>query len=553
MLTKISFLLSLCLLSTFGMSQSYELYGLFSDMIVQVNPSNGKITPYVDIHPKPKGVLKNLSFHEGEKSFYSFENQTNNPQLIKIDTNGNYSHVGYLKYNNHHIKLVEGLGYDKKNNRLLLSGSLDGGVMDGDYHTEALLEVNITNGLCKLLGFFMMENSPDADNLFVDENENLFVIDANPPSPDFFKIYDFSKGLGLHPNKLYSSRYIPSTDGTILDNKIYFLENRNLKVFDIASQTLAPIGQTHMPEEYNGRLMLGLTKKSGCPLISFSLPQDSIFCDRINYKMEVSVPDAQYLWSTGSTENYIHVTDPGKYWVLVKNSCNSRSDTMMVGLINSPWVELGTDTVLCDNEKLIIDLMDESNNYLWENGSNLPIREISKKGLYSVKVSNRCGTAEAQINVEYLQTPTISLGETITACPGGYVFSIDKPEDNFYWQDQSNDTILTIEKSGKYKLTVENLCGKAEDEIFIDILSFNNIFIPNVFTPNGDAYNPLFIIDERLLGSSLRVFDRWGTPVFTDESYKNTWDGFGVPSGVYFYIIKDVCQHEYKSWLHIIH
>jgi hypothetical protein len=55
------------------------------------------------------------------------------------------------------------------------------------------------------------------------------------------------------------------------------------------------------------------------------------------------------------------------------------------------------------------------------------------------------------------------------------------------------------------------------------------------------------------LGSSLRVFDRWGTPVFTDESYKNTWDGFGVPSGVYFYIIKDVCQHEYKSWLHIIH
>jgi gliding motility-associated-like protein len=62
--------------------------------------------------------------------------------------------------------------------------------------------------------------------------------------------------------------------------------------------------------------------------------------------------------------------------------------------------------------------------------------------------------------------------------------------------------------------------------------------VPNVFTPNGDGKNDTFEIFgiEGFRGSSLVVFDRWGTIVFEDKDYKNNWSGADNTDGVYFYI-----------------
>lgn len=69
--------------------------------------------------------------------------------------------------------------------------------------------------------------------------------------------------------------------------------------------------------------------------------------------------------------------------------------------------------------------------------------------------------------------------------------------------------------------------------------------IPNVITPNGDALNQFFKIDERLEGPiSLEIFNRWGTQVFHSDAYANTWDGSGLSSGVYFYRIIGGCIGE---------
>jgi gliding motility-associated-like protein len=65
------------------------------------------------------------------------------------------------------------------------------------------------------------------------------------------------------------------------------------------------------------------------------------------------------------------------------------------------------------------------------------------------------------------------------------------------------------------------------------------IVIPNVFTPNNDGMNDTFIVDglQYIDGAILKIYNRWGRVIYTDENYKNTWNGGDVADGIYFYIL----------------
>jgi gliding motility-associated-like protein len=66
------------------------------------------------------------------------------------------------------------------------------------------------------------------------------------------------------------------------------------------------------------------------------------------------------------------------------------------------------------------------------------------------------------------------------------------------------------------------------------------LFIPNVFTPNGDGRNDLFMIRglENYPGSKLSIFNLHGMLVYRSENYDNTWDGRGAGLGLYSYILE---------------
>jgi gliding motility-associated-like protein len=70
----------------------------------------------------------------------------------------------------------------------------------------------------------------------------------------------------------------------------------------------------------------------------------------------------------------------------------------------------------------------------------------------------------------------------------------------------------------------------------------NRLDIPNVFTPNGDGRNDLFVIRglENYPNSKLSVFNllRGGALVYRSENYSNNWDGRGASPGLYSYILE---------------
>lgn len=64
-----------------------------------------------------------------------------------------------------------------------------------------------------------------------------------------------------------------------------------------------------------------------------------------------------------------------------------------------------------------------------------------------------------------------------------------------------------------------------------------SIEIPNVFTPNGDGYNDIFVIKgiENCAKSRLLIKNRTGAVIFQTANYQNNWNADNIPDGTYYY------------------
>ena len=71
-------------------------------------------------------------------------------------------------------------------------------------------------------------------------------------------------------------------------------------------------------------------------------------------------------------------------------------------------------------------------------------------------------------------------------------------------------------------------------------VSGSNVFIPNLFSPNGDGTNDVFEIRGLNLfaENNLVIINRWGNEVFHGSNYQNTWTGAGLNEGTYYYLLK---------------
>lgn len=75
--------------------------------------------------------------------------------------------------------------------------------------------------------------------------------------------------------------------------------------------------------------------------------------------------------------------------------------------------------------------------------------------------------------------------------------------------------------------------------------STDDVFVPNVFTPNADGRNDvLLVFGSSLLTIDFRVWDQWGNEVFRSTDSKQGWDGTckgqRAPVGVYVFALRAV-------------
>ncbi|MCZ2357660.1 MAG: PKD domain-containing protein [Bacteroidia bacterium] len=84
---------------------------------------------------------------------------------------------------------------------------------------------------------------------------------------------------------------------------------------------------------------------------------------------------------------------------------------------------------------------------------------------------------------------------------------------------------------------------ESTDSVLVIVREAGGLFIPNVFTPNGDTKNDQLMISHVGYEYTIVVYDRWGLPVFSNAGNGILyWDGrnngVDCPEGVYTYHIK---------------
>ena len=288
------------------------------------------------------------------------------------------------------------------------------------------------------------------------------------------------------------------------------------------------------------------------------LGPDTTLCEGISLVLH-STADAEtdVEWQDGSTALTYTISDAGVFILAESNRCGDASDTIVISYLDAPDpFTLGHDTTLCPGESIILTSPSTSFEIQWQNGSHQPMIIADQAGVYSLQLSNECGSVTDAITVDYdTRIPQLSLDSTISWCEGD-IITLDATQPfvaEYLWSTGASSPSIQITSPGQYVIDISMLCNVASQNV--DIIPgvdcmipkvYNNIYIPNVFSPNDDGINDVFSVS---VGSDLQVtsmhgsiYDRWGNLVYSDEAIPFIWDGYFaeeiVMPGVYVYRIK---------------
>ncbi|SIN80800.1 gliding motility-associated C-terminal domain-containing protein, partial [Chitinophaga niabensis] len=162
----------------------------------------------------------------------------------------------------------------------------------------------------------------------------------------------------------------------------------------------------------------------------------------------------QIRWSTGETTQRIRVVNPGTYKVTVSNGMCVTTDSIKVGVIPMPLVNL-PDTTICRGQNVKLDATVSGASYLWSTGATSPSINVSTQERFWVRVmKNGCITIDT-INVTVNPPPDISLSRDTTICPGQTVMlTVTTNAGRVQWGTGEMGNSIMVSKAGSYSVSV---------------------------------------------------------------------------------------------------
>ena len=201
---------------------------------------------------------------------------------------------------------------------------------------------------------------------------------------------------------------------------------------------------------------------------AIDLGPDRVECD--SFTLNANNPGSTFLWSTNQTTQAINSSIPGTYWVNVTNSfgCSS-SDTVNITGGQIPLVNLGPDTVICNNQTITLNGGPASNQYLWSTSANTPSISVNLPGEYSVIVTNADNCVAYDTVVVTLSPLVVDLGPDFNICQGDSNLLYAGNTGLIYnWSTGENTPQIYITLGGVYSVTVIDTLGcLATDNIVI--------------------------------------------------------------------------------------
>ena len=249
-------------------------------------------------------------------------------------------------------------------------------------------------------------------------------------------------------------------------------------------------------------------------------------------------------------------------------------DSVIITVKHPFSIQVGPGDTLCKGESFHL-LAKNAEVYDWRpsvdldnNHSKTPVARPQQTTGYQVIGSDSIGCYydTGYVKLIVYNYPVVDAGADKTIAVGSSTelnAAISADATGIRWQPSAGLSCVTCpnpvanpKQTTTYSVLAINQGGCVQkDEITIFVVCNNgNIFLPNTFSPNGNGTNDVFYPRGTGLYSirSMRIFNRWGEPVFESTNFKandaskgwnGSYRGKPAPNDVYVYFVEVICEN----------
>lgn len=174
------------------------------------------------------------------------------------------------------------------------------------------------------------------------------------------------------------------------------------------------------------------------------------------------------VWNTGEEGSTIVVSEPGTYTAELTGLCGVTQASVEVEAGDAPTLSVDPEgTVeICPDETLTLTATGNG-DFLWNTGSSDSEIIVNTPGVYTVALTNSCGTVEESVEVLIPETPEITVLNDLPVllCSGSEVTLAVSGNGDFEWNTGETSPEITVDAIGTYSVTLSNSCESVNESI----------------------------------------------------------------------------------------
>ena len=279
----------------------------------------------------------------------------------------------------------------------------------------------------------------------------------------------------------------------------------------------------------------------GCLNKNLLLPKRDPFA----FESSWTGPNGYYTTNEYATVLDFSFADTGLYQLNqhFQTGC-STLDTFYIKAFPSTTISVNEYNSICEGQNILLNAEGDG-SFLWKPGTGLsdslianPYASPHDSTVYTVTVTNKYGCKDSALVLVYVyKNPYANAGMNKTIVKGDSVMlngTISGTSIHYFWtpsnymdNNKTTSPMVSPPMDMQYTLIAQSDvgCGTKSSNVLIKV--YNDVYIPNSFTPNNDGKNDLF----RIIAADgyklirFQVYNRWGQLIFNATDLSKGWDG----------------------------
>ncbi len=248
-------------------------------------------------------------------------------------------------------------------------------------------------------------------------------------------------------------------------------------------------------------------------------------------------------------------------WSVENGNCITKTDDLLITVYLSPAVAR-EELEICMGESVQLEAVG-GDRYQWQPAGGLndafvanPVASPEESTEYTVDIINdNCVTTSLKVNVVVDPLPVLVTISDTTVFANEEIQLFASGASQYQWTPAAglndpagSDPVAMLTESTTYTVTGTNEFNcTASAQVTVLVNEGFEIFVPDLFTPNGDQMNDVLYVNTLgIRALDFRIFDRMGQEVFSTSDKEKGWDGTfngseqSMDSYVYYVIAETV-------------